>query len=263
MSAASTPPLGARPAPLLQSVAALTALELRLAVRRGENILVTLIIPVAVLLFFGGSGVIALAANPVPSLVPGTIALGIVAAGLVNLGIATAFERHYGVLKRLGAAPLPRGGFLAAKLAAILVLELVQLIVICVAAVVAFHWAPGSGWSPALVILALVLGTITFVSLGLLLAGTLRAEAVLALANGLFLLLLMGGGVILPVDHLPGFLQPIATALPSSALADLLRTGLDSGTAAAASSTTTALAILTAWAIGAAVLAARFFRWDD
>lgn len=99
-------------------------------------------------------------------------------------------------------------------------------------------------------------------SLGLLLAGTLRAEAVLALANGLFLALLMIGGVVLPVDHLPGFLQPIATVLPSSALADLLRIGLDSGTSAAASNATAALGVLAAWALAAAGLAARLFRWD-
>lgn len=256
-------PSRARPAPAISSIAALTALELRLAARRGENILVTLVIPVAVLLFFGGSGVIALAANPVPSLVPGTIALGIVAAGLVNLGIATAFERRYGVLKRLGAAPLPRGGFLAAKLTAVLVLEMVQLIVIVAAATLAFGWSPGPAWSPIVVVVAVALGTAAFVSLGLLLAGTLRAEAVLALANALFLGLLMVGGVVLPVDHLPTFLQGFATLLPSSALADVLRIGLDSGTTATATDLAVALPVLAAWAIGAAVLAARFFRWDD
>ena len=252
----------ARPAPALWSVTALTALELRLAARRGENILVTLVIPVAVLLFFGGTSIIAVAADPVPSLVPGTIALGIVAAGLVNLGIATAFERHYGILKRLGAAPLPRGGFLAAKLAAVLVLEIAQLIVIGAVAALAFGWSPGPAWSAALVVVAVVLGTAAFVSLGLLLAGALRAEAVLALANGLFLAFLMVGGVVLPVDHLPGFLQPIATVLPSSALADLLRIGLDSGTSATATTAGMALAVLAAWAVGAAALAARTFRWD-
>jgi ABC-2 type transport system permease protein len=243
-------------------VAALASLELRLASRRGENLLVTLVIPVAVLLFFGGSGIITVAANPVPYLVPGTIALGIVAAGLVNLGIATAFERQYGVLKRLGAAPLPRGGFLIAKLIAILVVEVAQLLVIGAAAVLAFSWTPGPAWSPALVAVAVLLGTAAFVSLGLLLAGTLRAEAVLALANGLFLALLMLGGVVLPVDHLPGFLQPVASILPSSALADLLRIGLDSGATATATNATTALAILAAWAAGATALAARRFRWD-
>jgi ABC-2 type transport system permease protein len=253
----------ARPAAALRSIAALTALELRLAARRGENILVTLVIPVAVLLFFGGTSIIAGAANPVPSLVPGTIALGIVAASLVNLGIATAFERHYGVLKRLGAAPLPRGGFLAAKLVAVLVLEVLQLVVIGAAAWVAFGWSPGTAWSPLLVAVAVTLGTVAFVSLGLLLAGTLRAEAVLALANGLFLAFLMVGGVVLPIDHLPGFLQPVGVVLPSSALADLLRLGLDSGASAAATTTGPALAILGAWAIGAAALTARTFRWDE
>ena len=252
----------ARPAPATRSVAALTALELRLASRRGENILVTLIIPVAVLLFFGGSGIITLAANPVPFLVPGTIALGIVAAGLVNLGIATAFERQYGVLKRLGAAPLPRAGFLVAKLIAILLIELVQVVIIAAAAMLAFGWAPGPSWSPVLVLVTVLLGTAAFVSLGLLLAGTLRAEAVLALANALFLALLMVGGVVLPVDHLPGFVQPIASVLPSSALADLLRLGLDSGTSPTTSSAATALAVLAAWAGGATLLASRRFRWD-
>jgi ABC-2 type transport system permease protein len=253
----------ARPAAATSSIAALTALELRLAARRGENILVTLVIPIAVLLFVGGSGLIAVAADPVPSLVPGTIALGIVAAGFVNLGIATAFERRYGVLKRLGAAPLPRTAFLAAKLAAVLVLEIVQLVVILAAANVAFGWTPGPAWAPVVVILAVALGTAAFVSLGLLLAGTLRAEAVLALANGLFLLLLMVGGVILPIDHLPGFLQPVARLLPSSALADLLRIGLDSGTTASATDAPAALIVLGGWAIGAGALAARLFRWED
>ncbi|MEO8273573.1 MAG: ABC transporter permease, partial [Chloroflexota bacterium] len=93
-----------RPAPALRAVGALAALELRLTARRGENVLVTLIIPVAVLLFFAGTSVVPFAGDPVGFLLPGTIALGIVAAGLVNLGIATAYERSYGVLKRLGGS---------------------------------------------------------------------------------------------------------------------------------------------------------------
>jgi ABC-2 type transport system permease protein len=257
------PPVGPnRPAPALRSVAALTAQELRLAARRGENILVMLVIPVAVLLFFGGTSIVTVAANPVPSLVPGTIALGIVAAGLVNLGIATAYERHYGVLKRLGAAPIPRWAYVAAKLVAVLGLELVQLVVLMAVANLAFGWTPGPAWQPLLLVAGVLLGTLAFVGLGLLLAGTLRAEAVLALANGIFLALLMVGGVILPVDHLPGFLQPVASLLPSSALADVLRLGLDSGTTATASSAAAALTTLAAWALGGALLAARTFRWD-
>lgn len=253
---------GARPAPALRSVAALTRLELQLAARRGENILVTLVMPVAVLLFFGGTSLLAVASDPVAALVPGTIALGIIAAGLVNLGISTAYERHYGVLKRLGGAPIAPWAFVAAKLAAVVVLEALQVLVLVAVANLAFGWTPGPAWSPALVLAAIALGTLAFVSFGLLLAGTLRAEAVLALANGLFLGLLMLGGILLPVDHLPAALQPVAAVLPSSALADLLRVGLDSGAVAARQDPAAALATLAAWGIAAALAVARTFRWD-
>ena len=247
----------ARPAPALRSVAALTALELRLTARRGENVLVTLVIPAAVLLFFGGVAVPpGMPDRPADHLLPGSIALAIVAAGLVNLGIATAYERSYGVLKRLGGAPLPRWGLLVAKAAALLV----------AVAMVAFGWGAGPGWSPSLAAVALVLGTLTFAALGLLLAGTLRAEATLALANGLFLGFLMLGGLVVPVEQLPSFLKPVAAFLPATALADLLRIALDSGvpiTPGGPGAAAGPLALLGTWAAGATVLAVRFFRWDS
>ena len=256
----------ARPAPPLRSIAALAALELRLTARRGENVLVTLIIPAAVLLFFGSVAVPpGMPGRPADHVVPGTIALAIVAAGLVNLGIATAYERSYGVLKRLGGAPLPRWGLFAAKAGALLVLEVVQVIALVAVAVVAFGWAPGPGWSPILAAVAIVLGTCAFAALGLLLAGTLRAEATLALANGLFLAFLMLGGLIVPVEQLPPVLQPVAAVLPATALADLLRIALDSGVATPRGGPGMAfgqLVILGAWAIGSIVLAVRMFRWD-
>jgi len=251
-----------RPAPALRSVSALAAHDLRLTARRGENLLVTIVIPIAVLLFFAGTSIIPNATGrPVDFLLPGAIALGIIASGLVNLGIATAYERAYGVLKRLGGAPLPRWAILVAKGTSVLVLELLQIVALIAVAVVILAWAPGSGWSPLLFGLTVLLGTATFVGLGLLLAGTLRAEATLALANGLFLGFLMLGGIVLPIDHLPDALRPIAALLPATALADLLRISLASG-ADAAASTATSVAILAAWAIGAAVLAVRTFRWE-
>lgn len=251
------------PAPTSRAIGALTALELRLTARRGENILATIIIPVAVLLFFAGTSVIPQATTrPVNFLLPGSIALGLIAAGLVNLGIATAYDRSYGVLKCLGGSPLPRWGLIVAKLAAVGVLEVIQVIVLVAVAIVVLGWSPGTSWSPLLLVAALVLGTAAFAGLGLLLAGTLRAEAVLAVANGLFLVLLMLGGIILPVDHLPDFLQPIATVLPASALSLLLRAALDSGGSGASASVVEPLAILAAWAGLAIVLAARRFRWE-
>jgi ABC-2 type transport system permease protein len=253
-----------RPAPELRSVSALAGHDLRLTARRGENVLVTIVIPIAVLLFFASTGIVSgLAGRPADYLVPGAIALAIVASGLVNLGIATAYERSYGVLKRLGGAPLPRWGLIAAKIVSVLVLEIVQVAALLAVGTLTLGWAPGDGWSPLLFVGALVLGTIAFASLGLLLAGTLRAEATLALANGLFLGFLMLGGIILPLDHLPVALRPIAALLPATALADLLRISLASGlTAGTPASPIQPALLLAAWGVAATGLAIRTFRWD-
>jgi ABC-2 type transport system permease protein len=251
-----------RPAPAVRSVAALAAHDLRVTARRGENVLVTLVIPIAVLLFFASTSVVPRPAGDVVGyLLPGAIALAIIASGLVNLGIATAYDRSYGVLKRLGGAPLPAWGLVAAKIAGILVLEVVQVIALVAVATLGLGWAPGAGWSPALFVVAIVLGTVAFAGLGLLLAGRLRAEATLALANGLFLGFLMLGGIVLPIDHLPVALQPVAAILPATALADLLRISLSSGPGAG-QDPTGPIASLLAWGIGATVVATRTFRWD-
>ncbi len=258
-----------RPAPAVRSVAALAALELRLTARRGENVLVTLVIPIALLAFFASTGL--LPGSPrerVDFVLPGSIALAIIANGLVSLGIATAYERSYGVLKRLGGAPLPRWGLFGAKLAAVLVLEVVQVTALLAVASLALGGVPGPEWSPALAAVARVLGTVAFAGLGLLMAGTLRAEATLALANGLFLAFLMLGGILLPTADLPGFLQPIAALLPATALAELLRIALASGLDASLAGGPLAGAalgqglVLLGWAVAACALAVRTFRWD-
>ena len=254
----------ARPAPPLRAVAALTAIELRLAARRGENVLVMLVIPVAVLLFFGGTSLGAGLGATQGSIVTGSIALGLIAAGLVNLGIATAYERQYGVLKRLGGAPISRSVFVAAKVAAVLVIEAVQVAVLTGVANLVFGWTPGPSWSPSLFVIAVGLGTVAFVAIGLLLAGALRAEVVLALANGLFLAFLMLGGLIVPLDELPSMLKPISAALPATALADVLRVSLDSGTGPGGTSDLVApFALLAVWAALAAATAAAAFRWEE
>ena len=114
------------PAPASASVATRFVVELRLTARRAENLLAMLVIPVAVLVFFASLGIPAGASNHVAFLLPGVVALAIVASGLVNLGIATAYERQYGVLKRLGGSPLTRTQLIVAKAATVLVFVLVQ-----------------------------------------------------------------------------------------------------------------------------------------
>lgn len=251
-------------APAWRSTLAQAAMELRLTSRRGENLLVTLVIPVVLLLFFGTVDVATPRVDPlgirgpVDVLVPGILALAIISTSLVNLGIATAYERSYGVLKRLGGSPLPRAGLIAAKIVAVLIVELVQFALLAVIAALAFGWSPGPHASVGVVVAAFLLGTLAFAGLGLLMAGALRAEATLAGANGLYLVFLLLGGIVVPVDQLPGVVADVARLLPAAALSDALRIGLD-GTSGLP---TGPLALLAAWGVVAVALAARTFRWE-
>ena len=250
-------------APAGRSTLAQLGMELRLTARRGENLFVIVVLPLILLVFF--ALVPALTPNtpkPIDFLLPGILALAIISTSLVNLAIATAFERSYGVLKRLGGSPLPRAGLIAAKIGAVLVVEVIQVVLLVAVAVALFGWQPGPGWNPAIVLVAFGLGTLAFAGFGLLMAGTMRAEGTLAAANGLFLVLLLLGGVILPVDHLPGFLADLARVLPASALSDAYRIGFGSVAGASVGDALPSLLVLAGWGAVSSLLAARFFRWE-
>ncbi len=210
-----------------------TRVELLLTARRGENLLVTLAIPLLLLVFFS---IVPLLPPPswgghqVDQVAPGILALAVVSTGLVSLGIATAFERSYGVLKRLGGSPLPRPALLAAKTVAVVATEVVQVLLIAVVGAL-LGWAPQGGIAAGIlgVLPWLLLGSIVFCAMGLLLAGALRAEAVLAIANGVYLVFLLLGGIIIPLDHLPPAIAVPASLLPPAQLAGLLRGALEPG----------------------------------
>jgi len=243
------------------ALAALVATELRLATRRGENLLVTGLVPAAVLAVLAGTAILPVPGRAVDTLLPGAIGLGVVAAGLVALGISTAYERSYGVLKRLGGAPIPRWIVLAAKLASTVIVVALQVAVLVAVAAAGFGWAPGHTAQPLVGLAGLALGIAAFGGFGLALAGALRAEATLAVANGLFVGLLLVGGIVLPVDHLSEPLRTIAAILPSAPLVEVLGIALASGPAAGGDPVGP-LAILAAWATVAALSAGRTFRWE-
>jgi ABC-2 type transport system permease protein len=247
-----------RPASPIRATLAQLGVELRLTARRAENVLVTILVPMAVLLFFASVGVVATAGErAVNFLLPGTLALAVIASGLVNLGIATAYERHYGVLKRLGGSPLTRTNLITAKIGAVLVIEVIQSILLISIAWLVLGWRPGPDGSAALLLAMLGLGTLTFAGLGLLLAGALRAEATLALANGLFLVTMLLGGIVVPLDRLPEPVAALAAWLPGAALAEGFGVALG-----ASGDPLAAVTILGAWGIVAAGLAIRTFRWE-
>jgi ABC-2 type transport system permease protein len=237
-------------------IAAQALMEARLMLRNGEQLLLAVVIPVIVLVG-GVAGAhrigIHFHERAVDALTPGVLALAVMSTAFTSLAIATGFERRYGVIKRLGSSPLPRSGLLAGKVCSLLLVELGQLVVIGSVGQ-ALGWDP----DPSLVgaFLAVVLGTAAFASLGLFVAGVLRAEATLAAANLIYLLLMAGGAVIIP-SVAYGALGDLVRWLPSGALGDAMRDALIRDTIAWSN-----LLVLLVWAAIGTFLTARTFRWE-
>ena len=235
-------------------IGAQTAMELRLTLRRGESLLLTFAIPLGLLAFFATVDVVD---ARIEELVPGVVALAIMSTSMTGLAIATGFERQYGVLKRLGATPLPRSGLLVAKTLSVLAIQVVQVALI-VGLGLALGWRTTSGLRGAVLLVVLgALGTAAFAGLGLLMAGTLRAEATLAAANGLYLVLLLVSGMVVPLASLPDGLAEAARLLPSGALAEGLRAAFTNG-----GPLVRPAAVLAVWAVASLAAAARTFRWE-
>ena len=246
-------------APLPAMVRAQASLELRTLVRNGEQLLLTLVIPVLLLLAFGHEALISVGpGSRIDFVVPGILALAVMSTAFTSQAIGTGFERRYGVLKRLGASPLSRQGLIAAKTVSVLTVEVVQFaLVLAVGALLG--WRPdASPAAAAWVLLLLLAGTAAFSGLALLMAGTLRAEATLAAANLLYLILLGLGGVLFPLSRFPASVRPVLRLLPSGALSDGLRSVL----AHAGGLPLTDLLVLCAWALAGIAIAVRTFRWE-
>ena len=244
---------------LPRMVRAQTGLELRSLARNGEQLLLTVIIPVLLLLAFGHANLISVGrGSRIDFIVPGVLALAVMSTAFTSQAIGTGFERRYGVLKRLGATPLSRSGLIAAKTATVLAVEVIQVaLVLAVGALLG--WQPAASptavlWVPVL----LLAGTAAFSGLALLMAGTLRAEATLAAANLLYLIMLGLGAVLFPLTRFPVGLRPLLRLLPADALADGLRVVLATG----AWLPWRDLLVLCLWAVAGIALTARTFRWE-
>jgi len=246
----------------MRPLAAQLRAEVTMIFTNGETLFLTLGIPVMFLLFFSAVHVLPVGtAHPVDFLVPGILALAIMSTSMTALSIGTGFERGYGVLKRLGSTPLGRPRLLAAKILAVLVVEVFQAAVL-VGVGYLLGWNPGGpGGGGALVgeaLLAMVLGTVAFGGIGLVLAGTLKPLANLAVVNALFVVLLLLGGMLIPLSKLPTWLADLSKVLPAAALSQALHGTLGHGTPVAARD----WFVLAVWAVGAPVVAGLSFRWE-
>jgi ABC-2 type transport system permease protein len=241
----------------MSALTAQAASELRLTARRGDSLLLIIGIPLLLLVFFSFADVLPTGtAVPVDFLGPGVLALAVMGTAMVQTAIGTGFERQYLVLKRIGTTPLGRGRFLAAKLLSTAAVIGVQLVVLGGAAMTI-------GWDPtwtgiALAVVAIVLAIAAFGGIGMLMAGTLPGMTTLAAANGLYIVLLLVGGMVVNLDELPTAVASVARLLPSAALSDLLHGTIGVGESPRAQS----WIVLAVWAIVAPAAAVRWFRWD-
>lgn len=239
-----------------RTILAQATMELRLLVRNGESLIVTLGIPLGLLVFFSVVDVLPTDGDPVAFLVPGVLAISAMATGLVAVAIQTGFERKYGVLKRLGTTPLTRAGFVVAKALAMVVLLCGQVVAVLAVAVLGLGWQPGG--SVVVAVVATLVGGFTFSALGLWMAGALKAELTLALSNALFLVLLLVSGLAFDPAALPAPVAAAGSLLPSGALGNVTRAALSSPSTVDGAG----LLVVVAWGLVATVGAVRSFRWD-
>jgi ABC-2 type transport system permease protein len=243
-------------APRGKMLGAQTSMEFRLQLRNLEQVGLTLIIPLLLLFFFNLPLLYKLGVDRrIDFVVPSMIALAVMSAAFTGLAIGTGFERKYAVLKRLGATALPRSVLVAGKTLSVLLLEVVQVVLICVLGF-ALAWHPHG--DPLFVVLLVALGTAAFGGLGLLLAGAVRAEVTLAAANLVWLVLLFAGGIAIPLSKYPHGVAQVLQYLPSAALSDGLHRVLEDGRAAPVHD----LATLFVWAALALPAASRWFKWE-
>jgi ABC-2 type transport system permease protein len=244
----------------VRALAAQVRAETYMTLRRGETLLLTIGIPVLLLVFFSTVHVVSTPGRSrVDFVTPGILALAVMSTAMVSLGIATGFERGYGVLKRLGATPLGRPRLLGAKASTVLLVEALQVVVL-VPVGLALGFSPGGAAAARVgeAVALIILGTFAFAGIGLLMAGTLRAEVNLAAANGLYLVLLLLGGMVIPLSSLPSGLATLARYLPAAALSTGLHAALGAGLSVPARS----WVVLAVWGVAASGAAAATFRWE-
>jgi len=243
-------------APRSRALVAQLAMELKLVLRNGEQLLLTVIIPTVLLILFAKAPIANLPKPRIDFLLPGILALAVMSTAFTGQAIGTGFERRYGVLRRLGTTPLTRSSLITAKTAAVVGVEILQVGLLCLVAF-ALGWSPHGSVLP--VVGLLLLGTAAFSTLGLLMAGTLRAEATLAAANLVYLILLVLGGVAFPLTDFSSGVRDVLQYLPISALSTGLRHVLARGHGVPARSWLT----LAVWTVIGGAAAARWFRWDQ
>ena len=229
--------------------------------RNGEQLMLNIIFPVMALIALRFTGLIDEYANSVgvsrmDAAVPGVLALCVISTALSGQGIATGFDRRYGVLRFLATTPLGRNGLIMGKCIAVLVVVAIQFTLVAALGY-------GLGWRPDAIavsrsIITMLMGAGAFTALGLLIAGTVRAEATLAIVNIAWVILAGAGGVVFPLKSFPDWYAGIVAWSPSAALGDALRGNFIQHQWLADPHW-----VLIVWTVVIGFVASRKFKWSD
>jgi ABC-2 type transport system permease protein len=249
-------PLGSGPAPLLRRIALQGRYETVTMLRNGEQLILAVVLPLLAMVGLTVTPLLdGLGSSRINVAVPGILALCAMSTAFTGQGISTGFDRRYGVLRFLSTTPLGRTGLIAGKVLAVLAVLSLQVVVVTAVAL-GLGWQPEpTGWLPGLALL--VLGAASFTALGLLVAGTVRPEATLAITNLLWILLGALGGIVIPAERLPAAAQAVVHLLPSGALGQALRDAFLHGSIDSA-----AVLVLLFWTAVAGGAANRWFKWN-
>ena len=229
--------------------------------RNGEQLMLNIIFPVMALIALRFTGLIDEYANSVgvsrmDAAVPGVLALCVISTALSGQGIATGFDRRYGVLRFLATTPLGRNGLIMGKCIAVLVVVAIQFTLVAVLGY-------GLGWRPDAIavsrsIITMIMGAGAFTALGLLIAGTVRAEATLAIVNIAWVILAGAGGVVFPLKSFPDWYAAVVAWSPSAALGDALRGNFIQHQWLADPHW-----VIIVWTVVIGFIASRKFKWSD
>ncbi len=218
----------------MASLSAQVRFDLGNWLRNGEQAILNILLPLGAL---AGSTRLALAGETRAALI---VLFTIGASSFTSIAIATAFDRRAGALKVYGISPLGKRGFVQARILTAVLLSLVQIAVLLAVSVIA---KIPLVVSPALMMYA-SLSIVAWISLALIIASLLRAEAVLAVANLLFI---ASAGL---------------TWLTSQASTTLAVTTPMSSAMSAAGGSTTGMIAIGCWAVATIIVAIRTLRWE-
>jgi ABC-2 type transport system permease protein len=192
--------------------------------------------------------------------VPSVIVVGVVSAAFQNLTAALVQDRENGVLKRLRSTPVPTAAFLAGPvLNALLTACALALLVVALGRVAYGVSLPASHIFAA--VITVLIGAMACCAIGCLFTLIIRkATAATPMLTAITLTLFFLSGNFFSTDQAPAVLRVIASVFPIRHFLTAMLTAFNPHVGGAGFAPTD-LAILAAWGVASAILAARLFRW--